>query len=308
MEKKYEDDELDKLIEEQFIKEAQIMEEALFSDEDFEDYDASDEEIKASYQQLVDRMEADGVFMDHTKKSAGPEDRDSNLSNATSIPLAAGAEDTVHVSNGVGKVIPMPKKKKSGISYKFAKVAGFVFVSGMCVFAASMTSEANRDYVVKHARYLVGDDTRLVSDNDEKNDGDTGNEYEAIKDIENKLGIEIPEFLYRPVKFDYYKYEVDTYAQFAKIEYQYNDSTIIEFGIDKESEIRASTLDSLHGDKLEIVNIQEGNIEVNIDKVQDAQDEQPAYFAQWEKESVIYYFFGKMDLDELLKMIQRIRY
>lgn len=307
MEKKYEDDELDKLIEEQFIKEAQIMEEALFSDEDFEDYDASDEEIKASYQQLVDRMKADGVFMDHTKNSAGPEDTDSNLSNATSIPLAAGGEDTVSVSNGVGKVVPMPKKKKSGISYKFAKVAGFVFVSGMCVFAASMTSEANRDYVVKHVKYLVGDDTRIVSDNDEKNDSDNGDEYEAIGNIERGLGVDIPEFLYRPEKLEFFKYEVDVYAQIARMEYQCKDN-IIELGIDKENENVASKFDTLHGESLDKINIKSENIQVDIKKIQDSQDEEPNYLAQWNRNNTLYYIIGKMDLEEFLKMIQQIRY
>lgn len=307
MEKKYEDDELDKLIEEQFIKEAQIMEEALFSDEDFEDYDASDEEIKASYQQLVDRMKADGVFMDHTKNSAGPEDTDSNLSNATSIPLAAGAEDTVSVSNGVGKVVPMPKKKKSGISYKFAKVAGFVFVSGMCVFAASMTSEANRDYVVKHVRYWVGDDTRIVISNDEENDKSKGDEYEAIGNIERGLNVDIPEFLYRPGELDFFKYEVDTYAQFARMEYKYGEN-IIEFGIDKESETTATKLESMHGDELETINIKSENIKVDVKKIQDIQDDIPNYLAQWEKDNTFYYLIGRMELEELIKMIQQVRY
>ena len=39
MNKKFEEDnELKKLLDEQLIREAEIMEEALFSDEDFEDY------------------------------------------------------------------------------------------------------------------------------------------------------------------------------------------------------------------------------------------------------------------------------
>lgn len=78
MEKKYEDDELDQLINEQFINEAQIMEEALFSDDDTEDYEASDEEIKASYQQLVDRLKAEGVYREDGKDRGDTDRNDSD--------------------------------------------------------------------------------------------------------------------------------------------------------------------------------------------------------------------------------------
>lgn len=307
MEKKYEDDELDKLIEEQFIKEAQIMEEALFSDEDFEDYDASDEEIKASYQQLVDRMKADGVFMDHTKNSAGPEDTDSNLSNATSIPLAAGAEDTVSVSNGVGKVVPMPKKKKSGISYKFAKVAGFVFVSGMCVFAASMTSEANRNYFVESMKILSGDDTRVVVDNDIENESISNDEYKVREDIEEKLNIELPRFFYRPESFDFYKYDINSFIGIVRLEYKYNDN-IITLYISKEDESSASLMESLHGDTVEVIPMLDDDIEVEIKKILGKSDTEPSYAVQWNYNEVIYSLTGKIELDELEKIITKIKY
>ncbi|MDO4307984.1 MAG: DUF4367 domain-containing protein [Eubacteriales bacterium] len=319
MEKKYEDDELDKLIEEQFIKEAQIMEEALFSDEDFEDYDASEEEIRASYQQLMERMKADGVLDEDSEDGADvsvgsglgddtdPVGTTKAISSAAAIPLAAGAEGEIPVSNGVGKVVPMPEKRRSGISYKLAKVAGYVFIGGMCVFAASMTSEANRDYVVKHVRYLVGDDTKVVFDNNEENDGANGDEYEAIAKIENKLGIEVPEFLYRPEYFEFYDYEVDFYAQVARMEYLYKNS-IIEMRIDKVDEVSSSKIDSMHGETVESLSIDDENIVIEISEIQDEQDQNPAYLAQWERKNAVYRIFGKMDLEELIKMIQRIRF
>ena len=59
MGKKFEDDsELKKLLEEQMIREAEIIEEAIFSDKDFEDYEMTDEEVEASYQKLMEQINA----------------------------------------------------------------------------------------------------------------------------------------------------------------------------------------------------------------------------------------------------------
>lgn len=287
MEKKFEDGELDNLIDEQFIKEAQMMEKALFSDdEDTEAYEASEEEIMASYQELVVRLKKDGVYREDEEES--------------------GTAEELEAVNAADKVVPIHKKRRRSY-YRLVKAAGFVLVSAMCVFAASMTSEANRDYFVKHVGVLLGEDTRVIVDNDEENEKVNTDEYAAIDDIEKKLGIDVPEFFYRPDTFEYYNYEVNPYAEFARIEYKYKDS-IIELGIDKINESTTSKLDSVHGEESTTVNIDREDIDVNIRKVQDTQDELPSYLAQWERENAIYYIFGKINLDELSKIIKLICY
>ena len=64
MAKKYEDDELEKLIDESFTEE-ELMEEGLLSEEEdhFGPYDPSEEEIRASYQELVARLKREGVYL-----------------------------------------------------------------------------------------------------------------------------------------------------------------------------------------------------------------------------------------------------
>ncbi len=52
------------------------------------------------------------------------------------------------------------RKKRSYL--RLGKVAGVAGVCLLCVFAASMTSEANRNYFIRGLRYLSGDDTRVV--------------------------------------------------------------------------------------------------------------------------------------------------
>ena len=77
------------------------------------------------------------------------------------------------------------RKKRSYL--RLGKVAGVAGVCLLCVFAASMTSEANRNHFIKGIRYLAGDDTRVVVDNDEENEDVNTDEYEAIEDIENEI-------------------------------------------------------------------------------------------------------------------------
>lgn len=290
MEKKFEDGELDNLIDEQFIKEAQMMEKALFSDdEDTEAYEASEEEIKASYQELVVRLKKDGVYREDEEESGTAEE--------------LGMSEAVDMAD---KVVPIYKKRRRSY-YRLAKVAGFVLVSAMCVFAASMTSEANRDYFVKHVGVLMGKDTRVIVDNDEENERANTDEYAARDDIEKTLGIELPRFFYRPDTFEYYNYEVEPYAGVARIEYKYKD-TIIEFGIDKVNESTTSKLDSVHGEDLETVYLEREDMDVQISKIQDNLDETPNYMAQWKKDGTLYYIVGKIELEELIKTIKIIRY
>lgn len=290
MEKKFEDGELDNLIDEQFIKEAQMMEKALFSDdEDTEAYEASEEEIKASYQELVVRLKKDGVYREDEEESGTAEE--------------PGMSEAVDMAD---KVVPIHKKRRRSY-YRLAKVAGFVLVSAMCVFAASMTSEANREYFVKRVRIIAGDDTRVVMSNDEGNDYSNADEYAAIDDIEKKLGIDVPEFFYRPDTFEYYNYEVNPYAEFARIEYKYKDN-IIEFGIGKVNESAKSKFDSIHGEELENINIEREDIDAQISKIQDDLDEKPNYMAQWKKDGCLYYVVGKIELEELTKIISLICY
>ena len=276
MAKKYEDDELEKLIDESFTEE-ELMEEGLLSGEedDFGPYDPSEEEIRASYQELVARLKREGVYREETEKT---------------IPMEKVSES---------------KKKKRLYGRKLAKVAGMVLVCSACVFAASMTSEANRNYFVNNFKYLVGDDTRVVIDNDDNSEDIQSDEYAAIADVKAKLGVNMPEFFYRPKEFEFYKYEVDSYAQIARFEYKYKDGIIMLFA-SKSDDVTSSFIESVHGNKITSIILDDRNIEVTIKEVMEIGDSAPSYSAEWKKEGVVYLFTGKMEWEELKKMVEEI--
>ena len=215
------------------------------------------------------------------------------------------AVSDIGVSSENGSKNDRPVRKKR--SYlRLGKVAGVAGVCLMCVFAASMTSEANRSYFIRGLRYLSGDDTRVVVDNDENNETVNTDEYEAIEDIENKIGVEVPEFYYRPNKMKFRDYTVAESTGVAYMEYQYKN-TMIMFYIDKQNDDTASNMNLVKGDEITIDTIKENGVGVTIKKIQDAEDTS-TYTAVWTKDEVSYSLVGKIELEDLKKIVEYMKF
>lgn len=280
MRKKYEEDmELEQLLEEAFIRNAEKEEKALFEQATAHSAQITDEELDKSYQKLVARLKREGIYEEDEETTS--------------------------------KVIPMEKKtkrKNTGRRYRIMKAAGFAFVGILCVFAASMTSEATRRYVVDGVRYLVGDDTRILVNNDEENDSSNRDEYKARAEIEEKLGVELPRFFYRPLDFEFYDYKVNDISRTAWIEYLYGENDVVAFYIEKGDKNAASVINSMHGEDADIINSLNDNCDIKIKKVEEMGDKKSSYIAQWEKDNVMYQLSGKMEFDELKKILEKMRY
>lgn len=255
---------------EQYIKKAEEMERELFADGGTDAYDPTDEEEARSYQELINRLKADGIYQEDETEP-----------------------DTKR------KIIPLHRK------IHFGKVAGVAILCCACIFAASMTSEANRNYLINNIRVWSGKDTRTVIDNNEKNETVNMKEYEAIEEIEDELDIEMPEFYYRPEKFDFVSYEINKSADIGRIEYQYKEN-IISFFIDKEKEDTASNINSMHGEKKGTIMSEEEGIEVVIERVLGNDDKKASYSAQWTRKDVLYCLSGKIEEEELIKMMKNM--
>lgn len=197
------------------------------------------------------------------------------------------------------------RKKRSYL--RLGKIAGVAGVCLLCVFAASMTSEATRNYFIDGIRYLAGDDTRVVVDNDRDNETVNTDEYKALEEIEKKLDVELPQFYYRPQGMKFYDYIVDEPAALAKIEYEYN-KFIIAFYIDRQDEDVASDIYSMHGDLQETIVAGDERTEVTIKKIDDENEKSPNYIANWSKDDVAYTLSGRMDIREFKKIIKYMKF
>ena len=270
------DDEMfQKMLREEFIEREKQIEEALFADKDVEDLVFTDEEVKDSYQELLRRFERE------KRENAEHEASDS-------------------------KIIEI-KSRKTGVRWhQLGKAVGMAAVAFECIFAASMTSEANRKYLVNSMRIWSGDDTKTVNYNDDSNENANLDEDKAIVDIEEKLGIEMPRFYYRPQGMQFENYEVEELLEVARIEYIYNDSVIILY-IDKQNESSESKMNSRHGDESGTVVVNEEGTQVSISEIEDI-DEKACYSAEWTKDSVMYCLSGRMDIKDLKKIIKEMKF
>ena len=217
------------------------------------------------------------------------------------------AVSDIEVSSKKGSKNDRPVRKKR--SYlRLGKIAGVAGVCLLCVFAASMTSEANRNHFIKRVKYLSGNDTKIGVENDPENETVNTDEYEAIQNIEEKLQVNIPEFYYRPYGMQFMDYEISESTFSAKMEYLYDDS-VLTFMIDKQNENTASNIKSTHGDEDdEIIFNNKEEVTVTIKKIIDKSKEKPNLEAQWTKNDTDYNFSGKIELKELKKMLKQMKF
>ena len=215
------------------------------------------------------------------------------------------AVSDIEVSSEKGSKNDRPIRKKRNY-LRLGKVAGVAGVCLLCVFAASMTGEANRNYFIEGIRYLAGDDTRVVVGNDEENEDINTDEYEAIEDIKNKIGVEVPEFYYRPQGMKFYDYTIAESTGAAYIEYQYRD-TMIAFYIDKQNEYTASNINIIKGEENTIDTISEDGVKITIKEIRD-KEEVPTCKAVWSKNEVSYSLIGKMEVEDLKKIVEYMKF
>ena len=276
----FRDAELKKWLAEEYEKETEEMEKILFPDGVIPDDGETEEEAKAAYQRLVERLKADGVYKEDETDSIKTDDHKENV-----------------------KIVYLPEKK----SHKAARVAAAVLVCSAGIFAASMTSQANRRYFIDSVRYWVGDDTRISIENDEGNEKAQKDEQKAIDAIKEELDLAVPLILDRPGNFEFRSYNVNVESGYALMEYYYGQEIITLF-INDYSDERKSGAYVLDGKEITTVKMKNENINITIKKIQDKNDKKENYAAYWEKDSVFYQISGKMQQSEFMNLVKNIKF
>lgn len=197
-------------------------------------------------------------------------------------------------------------KGDSAVGYrKLSKVAGFVIVCAIAGFAASMTIEANRNYFVDSVKYLTGNDTKLLIDNDAENERPSLEEEQVRQEIEETMGVDVPEFLYRPETFEFYDCFIREEAGIANLQYLYKDN-IISVYIKTTNEGLQSSVLSIPGDNVEVIYPDKANIPISMMKIEEDNDLVPGYIAEWTYENVYYQVVGKMPKEIFEKILKEM--
>lgn len=290
-------------LDEQYVKTAAQMERELFADKDFEDYEPEDSEAEArSYEKLINRLRKEGVYREEFADMA----EFPGIEKADAEEAMDGKVEVIKAEDIKAPQFPSSGRKKYARVH-VGKVASVALLCCACIFAASMTSQANRNYLVNNIRVWSGNDTKTVVGNSEQNENVDTAEYEAVEEIEKQLGVEMPEFYYRPNGFEFASYEIDTAVCLAKIEYQYKGN-IISYIVDKQNKDAASKI--ISADATQKVNVIQGSegLEIFIEKVQGEQEWTPSYSVHWEFKGAVYYLSGKIEEQELKKILEQMKF
>ncbi|MGI6069561.1 MAG: DUF4367 domain-containing protein [Blautia sp.] len=312
---------MDDWIKEEYLEEARLIEEAVLEKDDV----LSDDEIDvdASFERLMFKMKARGIYPED-----GPE-ADENVIPKTapeteSVPMEIHSEAPETEIKNDKKIIEIPEPIPEGVAEEgketgkkankglrrvmrgFAKVAVVVLVAGGCIFGASMTSEANRNYVIDSFLMLVGKDVQVNVVSVKDRDVSSIDETDAIRTIEDTLGVSVPNFMYRPFDFNFSSYSMDEANFLVNMNYTYENKWNITLSILRATDDIANSL-AFHGELIATIPIMcDEKIKVEVYKIQESSDKRASYLAKWNDEDVYYQLSGKLKEGELLQMLEQM--
>ena len=294
-------------LEEEYLKEADAIEEALFDGRKFEDNQDIVEKLSVSRESFYQRAREEGLLEDTADEKAEDEKNTEEAVPESTEKKILEFRKNAGVSKDAARDANRNFGKRKHSYVRFGRIAGIASLCLICVFAASMSSEANRKYLVNSVRILSGNDSQFITDNSSDNEHATTEESDAIADIEEKLDVKMPEFYYRPYGMEYMTYEISEPASAAKINYQY-DNNIVTFYIDKQNQSTASNINSSNGEEKIIDTIEKEGYKVTLKKLQEQNEKNLTYVAQWEYNGCAYSWSGKFRIEELKKIIKEMKF
>lgn len=294
-------------LEEEYLKEADAIEESLFDGRKFEDNQDIVEKLSVSRESFYQRAREEGLLEDTADEKAEDEKNTEEAVPESTEKKILEFRKNAGVSKDPARDANRNSGKRKHSYVRFGRIAGIAGLCLICVFAASMSSDANRKYLVNSVRILSGNDSQFITDNSSDNEHATTEESDAIADIEEKLGVKMPEFYYRPYGMEYMTYEIRERTSFSKIEYEYKDNILL-FYIDKQNKDVASDISSLNGMEKIIDTIERDETDIIIKELRDEEDESFTYAANWTYEGTSYTLSGKIELDELKKIVKEMKF
>ena len=198
------------------------------------------------------------------------------------------------------------KQQKRSARRRIAQGAAVFAVTMTGIFGLSMTSQANRIFLVEKVEEFFGGSTTVNVDNSEEAILPDITEQQARDDIEQTLGVEVPEFFYVPGGMKFSNYEIFNEVNVAKIYYEYQNS-IVTFEISGDNE-NAVTSRSIDGDIVDNFVVEGEKIKIEVWELSNSVNNDKAYCAQWVYKNVYYLLSGEIKSEEFKKILQSVTY
>lgn len=246
--------------------------------EELTEIDAAEDEDILEQQEIMRKAAgAEGLSDDEIYQMLSPEDREALK---------------------LGKRIKSRKRWQGPL----IKVACGVMILGG-VFGLSMTSEANRKYIIGIWNSIVRNELNIHVEDSEANLYKNSTEEDIYKQIQNVLNVNYVNFIHNDSNLVYDNLTIDQRAGEAKVYYVYKD-TIALFRVSKGSE-SSSKVQKFDGPVLDTINSNYNNTEWIITEIDNPGDEM-VYVAQTQIGEVCYSFRAIMSKDEFIDTIQNI--
>lgn len=302
---KAKDREFEQWVQQQFIAEAAAIEKEIDEIPDSEEFEPTEEK----FQKLLQRAKEQGsvhsgpdstqtkVSEDRAKEKNGiitsEKIKNEKLNNEK---LNEEPKETGHIRS---------RRKFAGLGEKVIKWGAVAAVTVFGIFGVSMTSEANRAYVMETVNGVIGNSTETELNNNETKDSAL-TEEEARENIIDALNIEMPRFFYWPQDLLYEDCVIDMEAQTAIIQYTKDGDSIYLMTISNEKSTSLLATSDLGTPLIDISSELMEGINSTLWEVVEEDDERPTYILQWEYKNVYYELSGKIlktDMEEIAKNI-----
>ena len=321
------DTELDKLLEEEMIREAEMIEHSLLCDDQTEDVHVSEEEIERSYARLMKRLKVEGLCQEKKQEQQGAQIVEFPGKHSSAGILGKEQVSTRSISEEESKEkaskdketkdkisreellqeakLLLPQPEKSG---KLGKIASIAVICAISILAGSMTSEASRGNFFQTLKYISGTDTRTSVGNTEGvTEGQ--DEGEALRSISEVLGISVPVLMYRPEGMEFQNFTIYEDVEVATMEYLYKGNILSLYAADRKSKAAEDSisLSRTLSQEPQTVQITVGNITASVWECSLGEGTPDGCFAQWINDDCFYQLSGKIETEEMIKIIENLK-
>ncbi|WP_044296397.1 DUF4367 domain-containing protein [Robinsoniella peoriensis] len=229
------EDNMDEALRRQLMIEADEYEKILNSDQNL-DYIDEIEEPPELFAAIIQKLKDEKKWVDEeeTEPAKAEEILETVVGEEKKVNYAQGEENREQIYNLLSdedkKALAIGKRKLAQRKRdKVLKFAGSAAMVCLCLLGVSMTSSANREYLMSVFNSFSNQKFSVSVDNNDMHMENKPEEEEACEDIENQIGIIPVKFMYRPDGMKYMFADIDTTGQNALLQYEYEETVMNVF-------------------------------------------------------------------------------
>lgn len=279
------------------LDETADMVNGLENDPDLDDFEPSEELL----QKIVGIANERGLLAEEEQEDM----------NVEKIELSDDKESQKNIFAKNSKAIKTIQPFKKSVIYKTSyarkafKWVAMLAITLMGVFGVSMSSQANRTFVMQKMNQMFGNDVNTKVNNTGDVIVSSTQEEDDKKEIERTLEVTVPSLYYLPdgTIYDSFRIDQDAHAVYMryKLETQYFYLQILENNNESSGIYRndqGSLIDTLDNDWIDS--------KIELWKIEEEGDEMPVYLAQWDYGNTYYCISGKLQEKEIRLIVENL--